>query len=170
MRKDRQIRNRRKRSRRGPLELDITSLLDILVILLIFLLQSYNSSGIVFNVNQDIDLPISASKNPNTAGVIVQVSPTNIIVDNKVVLQSDNLPPRVYDMGRRRIVPLFEALNAKREQVKVLEKTANTKPFSGIINFVVDKTLGYNYIKKLLFTAAEAGYFRFNFVVLGDEF
>ena len=170
MRSARAIRKRIRRKKDSALEVDITSLLDILVILLIFLLKSYNSSGVVFNVEKDIELPKSSSQSINTAGIIVQVSPTKIMVDGEVVLDSSDQPPVVYGKGRRRILPLFDSLVRKREEVNSLAKTVpNAKPFSGIINFVIDKTLGYYYVKKLMYTAAEAGYFKFNFVVLGEE-
>ena len=81
-----QIRKRVKRKKSQVLDIDITSLLDILVILLVFLLKSYNSSGVVFNVPKDISLPRSESKTINNAGVIVQVSTTAVYVDDKVVL------------------------------------------------------------------------------------
>lgn len=50
-----------KRKRRES-ELDITSLLDILVILLVFLLKSYNSSELKVNVVDNLNLPSSESR------------------------------------------------------------------------------------------------------------
>ena len=56
------------------LDLDITSLLDILVILLVFLIKELQFVGVVFNVPKDISLPSSEFSKINNAGVIVQVS------------------------------------------------------------------------------------------------
>ena len=83
--RNRLIRNRVKRKRTEVLDVDITSLLDILVILLVFLLKSYNSSGVIFNVPKGIKLPYSEAKQLNTPGVIVQVSETKIWVDDQVM-------------------------------------------------------------------------------------
>lgn len=163
-------RRRNKRRIKEEMELDITSLLDILVILLIFLLQSYNSSGLVFNVQKGIELPLSESKKVNTEGIIVQVSPTNITVDDIQVLDSNNRPRYLFDQGGRRIIPLYNALAKKREEINLLHRTVpQSKPFSGVVNFVIDKTIGYNYIKKLFYSAGEAGYKKFNLVVLGEQ-
>ena len=85
MRQTKSIRKRIKRKKMSPVDIDITSLLDILVIMLVFLLKSYNSSGVVLNVPKNLKLPTSESQNINTYGVIVQVSPTTIWVDNKVI-------------------------------------------------------------------------------------
>jgi biopolymer transport protein ExbD len=160
-----------RRSRKAVPELDITSLLDILVIMLVFLLHSYNSSGIILNVPKGIQLPKSASQAPNNAGVIVQVSPQKIWVDDQIILDLNKLPSRTYDHGGRRIIPLFNELTRKKEMAKRIKKGSDkAKPFSGVINFVIDKTLKYNYLKRLMYTAAEAGYKQYKFVVLGENF
>lgn len=170
MRKLRSIRNRTRRKKIEMLDLDITSLLDILVILLVFLLKSYNASGVIFNIPEDIKLPKSVSKNLNTSGVVVQVSPNMIWVDDKSVLNIENPPPRIYDHGGRRIIPLYNELANKRRVIKQVEKTSpDAKKFSGVVNLIVDKTIKYSYLKKLMYTAAEAGYQKFKFVVMGSE-
>ncbi len=169
MRLNRSIRNRGRRNKRPPIDLDITSLLDILVIMLVFLLKSYNSTGIVLNVPKDITLPTSNSSDLNTSGVVVQVSPSTIWVDNQIVLDKENLTGRTYDYGGRRIIPLFNELIKKKNLVKQVEKAApEAKKFSGIVNLIVDKTIKYSEVKKILFTAAEAGYKSYKFVVLGE--
>ncbi|MCR9204857.1 MAG: biopolymer transporter ExbD [Halobacteriovoraceae bacterium] len=152
------------------IDLDITSLLDILVIMLVFLLKSYNSTGIVLNVPKDISLPSSNSQDLSTSGVVVQVSPTTIWVDDQVVLNKEEPKGRVYDYGGRRIIPLFNELVNKKNLVKRVEKTSpEAQKFSGVVNLIVDKTIKYSEVKKILFTAAEAGYKSYKFVVLGQE-
>lgn len=170
MRQTRSIRNRRQRNKREVMELDITSLLDILVIILVFLLKSYNSSGILFNVPKGIILPQSSSQSNNTPGVVVQVSETKIWVDDDLVLDRENPTGKIYDRGDRRIIPLYNALVEKRRTIQQVEKTSpNAKKFSGVVNLIIDKTVKYNEIKKLMYTAAEAQYQRYKFVVMGTE-
>lgn len=170
MRLNRSIRNRGRRGKKPLIDLDITSLLDILVIMLVFLLKSYNSTGIILNVPKDITLPSSNSQDVNTSGVVVQVSPTTIWVDDQVILEKDDPKGRVYDYGGRRIIPLFNELVRKKDLIKQVEKAApEAKKFSGIVNLIVDKTIKYSEVKKILFTAAEAGYKSYKFVVLGEE-
>jgi biopolymer transport protein ExbD len=163
-----------KRSRRAVREvadLDITSLLDILVIMLVFLLKSYNSSGLVINIPKSVSIPHSVSTSINNPGVVVQVSPTMIWVDDKVILDSENLPPNAYDgFRKRRIVPLYNELINRKMTIQQVEKASDqAKKFSGIINLVIDKSLKYSYIKKILYTSAEAGFMRYKFVVMGEE-
>jgi biopolymer transport protein ExbD len=164
------IRKRIKKAKRENLDVDITSLLDILVILLVFLLHSYNSSGIVIDVPSGISLPRSDSQSPSTTGVMIQVSPAKIWVDSEEVLSTDALPERVYDYGGRRIIPLYNKLVAIKNKIKEVEKASpDAKKFSGLANLIVDKSLKYTYLKKIMFTCAEAGFKTYKFVVLADE-
>jgi biopolymer transport protein ExbD len=171
MRHYRSIRNRGKRQKSSAFELDITSLLDILVILLVFLLQSYNSSGIILNIPSGVELPISESQAMNTPGVMVQVSPSTIWVDDKVIYDQENDGEQwKKDMGNRRIVPLYNALVKKRQDIQRLEKSVSeAAEFSAVVNLIVDKTIRYNDLKSLMFTSAEAGFRKYKFVVLGEE-
>lgn len=158
--------NRRKKEQ--VIDIDITSLLDILTILLVFLLQSYNSSGVIINVPKGIDLPRSASESLNNFGVNIQVSKTNIWVDDKEVLTSETATDgQVFDEGGRRIVPLYNELVKIKETIKQSEKLSpNAAKFSGIANLVVEKSLKYSYLKRVMYTAASAGFKEFKFVVL----
>jgi biopolymer transport protein ExbD len=152
-------------------DIDITSLLDILTILLVFLLQSYNSSGVIINVPKEIELPRSASESLNNFGVNVQVSKTNIWVDDVEVLSSESADAtQTFDEGGRRIVPLFNELTRIKETIKQSEKLSpDAKKFSGVVNLVVDKSLRYNYLKRVMYTCAAAGFKEFKFVVLTSE-
>lgn len=165
----RSIRHRKRRSGQEVADLDITSLLDVLTILLVFLLMNYNS-GMVINIPDGIVIPKSASQDPNSAGVIIQMSADKLWVDDKEIMnlkdKQNNL--KFYDEGGRRIVPLFNELVRKREDIEALKKSIKREDekFSGIANLVVDKKIKYTDVKRLLFTCAEAGFLKYKFVVL----
>lgn len=170
MRINSSIRKRGKRKKIEPLDIDITSLLDILTILLVFLLKSYNSSGVVLNVPEGITLPHSDSQSINTSGVMVQVSIKNIWVDDKIIYDKEKPPSHVYDHGGRRIIPLYNELVLKRKTFEQVEQSSsNAKKFSGVINFIIDKDIRYNFMRKLMYTCADAGFQKFKFVVMGKE-
>lgn len=179
MARNRSIRNK-KRPRRNSENIDITSLLDILVILLVFLLKSYNSSGVVLNVPKGITLPDSKSDTPNTAGIMIQVSKEKIYVDDKTILDNENPPQKIFGEGGRMIVPLYNTLVQKKEEIKTLSKQVNLvagvedddenkKKFTGIANLIIDKTIKYSYVKKIMYTCAAAGFKEYKFIVLGED-
>ena len=169
MRKQRSIRYRKKRVKREVLDLEITSLLDILIIILVFLLKSYNTSGVIFNVPRGISLPASKSKNINTPGVVIQVSSQKVWVDDELVIEQLS-GKNVADHGGRRLIALFDRLAEKRKTVELVNKNApQAKEFQGMANLVIDKDVNYNLIKKILYTSAEAQFRRYKFVVRGEE-
>jgi biopolymer transport protein ExbD len=167
MARTRSIRHRRGKKNK-VFDIDITSLLDILTILLVFLLQSYNSSGVIINVPPGIELPRSASESMNNFGVNVQVSKSQIWVDDKEIVNTESAETgKLFDEGGRRIVPLYNELVKIKETIKQSEKISpQAKKFSGIANLVVDKSLKYNYLKRVMYTCAAAGFKEFKFVVL----
>lgn len=164
----RSIRHRGKRGKRKVLDLDITSLLDILVIMLVFLLKSYNSSGVIINVPDDIELPISESESLNTTGINIKVTPKTIHVDDKMVYQESDSPKKLHQMEI--IYPLYNELVHKKETIKQIEKmSSEAKKFSGLINLIIDKSIRYNIMQKLMYTSATAGFKTFKFVVMGQD-
>lgn len=169
MRKQRSIRHRKKRLKGKVLDLDITSLLDILVIILVFLLKSYNTSGVLFNVPRGIGLPQSKSKDNNTPGVVIQVSRQKVWVDDELVI-TELRAKNVADHGGRRLIALFDKLVEKRRTIELIKKNSpRSQTFQGTANLIIDKTVKYNLIKKVLYTAAEAQFIKYKFVVLGEE-
>ncbi|EQC44757.1 biopolymer transporter ExbD [Bacteriovorax sp. Seq25_V] len=163
------IRFRGVRKKREVIDIDITSLLDILVILLVFLLRSYDSAGVILNIPKDIVIPTSQSSSLNNNGVVVQVSPKNIWVDDKEVVNNETTS-KIYSADRRLILPLYNELVSKKNEVQRIAKTTpNADKFSGVVNLVIDKTVKYSYIKKLMHTCAEAGFQKYKFVVMGQE-
>jgi biopolymer transport protein ExbD len=171
MARTRSIKYRRGRKAGNVFDIDITSLLDILTILLVFLLQSYNSSGVIINVPKGIELPRSNSESLNTFGVNIQVSKSQIWVDDVEVVNVDNMGNgQLFDEGGRRIIPLYNELVRKKDLVKQTEKSSPAaNKFSGIANLVVDKSLKYNYLKRVMYTCAAAGFKEYKFVVLTDS-
>ncbi len=170
MRAHRSVRLRSKKKSKEIMDIDITSLLDILVIMLVFLLQSYNSSGIIINVPKGVMLPTSESETQSSSGVIVQVSPTSIWVDDVLVFDTEKDGRMPKDQGGRRIIPLFNELVKKKQAIGQLEQSApQAIAFSGVVNLLVDKTVRYTELKSIMYTAASAGFKQYKFVVLGED-
>lgn len=165
----RSIRFRNIRRKKEVVDIDITSLLDILVILLVFLLRSYDSTGIILNIPKDIVIPVSKSSSINQNGVVVQVSPKIIWVDDKEVINTET-SSNIYSPDKKTILPLFNALVLKKNEIqRVAKATPNAQKFSGVVNLIVDKSIKYSYVKKLMNTCAKAGFQQYKFVVMSQE-
>jgi biopolymer transport protein ExbD len=144
-----------KREKKEPMEIDITSLLDILVILLVFLLKSYNASDLKLNLVENLVVPSSAAKVLGNHMIIVQVdSNKNIFVNSKEV-------GLVTGTGEN------QALLGELKRLRVIERVPAAKMAKNI-NLVFDKSLPYKVMKSVMHTSAMAGYTEFKFIVQGN--
>ena len=124
----------------------------------------------MINVPKEIDLPRSNSETLSTFGVNIQVSKSQIWVDDKEVVNTETTETaQLFDEGGRRIIPLFNQLVKIKETIKQSEKLSpDANAFSGVANLVVDKSLKYSYLKRVMYTCAAAGFKEFKFVVMAE--
>lgn len=183
----------RHRSRRKKVtdvfELQLTSMMDILVIILVFLLKSYAVSTNSFNTVNGIKLPISVSPDSPPDSLQVIVTPEGVTFENERILDflqtaaaagtddsSYSIKNSDLDEGGRRIVPLFDALSKAREKSEVLRSKSKARdadgkplPFEGVLAIQADKRINYDTIRRIMYTAATAGYKVFRFLAMKKE-
>ena len=169
-------------------ELQLTSMMDALVIIVVFLLKSYNVSENSFSSPPGLELPNSSSQNTPNDSVQVIVTPESLTVEKERIadfVQGANsaaskeanyqLKPTDLDEGGRRIIPLYDALMKSREKTELLlaksKARVDGKPieFPGILAVQADKKVKYDTIRKIMYTAAAAGYKVFRFLALKKD-
>ncbi|MBD64153.1 MAG: hypothetical protein CME62_03040 [Halobacteriovoraceae bacterium] len=153
------------RKRRTPKieveEIDITSLLDILVILLVFLLKSFNDSELTVDLVNELALPYSLTRTTAENGPIVQVNKREEIYFNN---------KRIGSMSARGLNKLDSILKSEfREDNEKRKKLGREVSDNKLINLVFDKGLKYITIDKVLGTASEAGYGQYKLIVQGED-
>ncbi len=164
-------RNQRRKERKKLFKLEMNSLLDILVILLVFLIRSYGSSETNIIIPKEIVVPFSKSLDMSHQAVIVQVSNDyQIWVDEKMVADLKADGKKAYDKTGRKIWALYDKLVENKVAVDDLAKQSEgAKKFTGLVNLIMDKQLPYRVIKEIMYTASEAGYKEFKFVVISED-
>lgn len=186
----RSIRTRRgKRKINKGFELQLTSLIDVLVIILVFLLKSYQTSLNTLTTVQGLQMPISASQDEPRDSLQVIITPEGITFEGKRVVdfaQSGDeagategtykLNDTDLDEGGRRIVGLFNTLVAAREKSELLkakspvrDANGNPLPFDGVLAVTADKRIQYDTLRKIMYTAGAAGFKVFRFIALKKE-
>lgn len=184
----RSIRSRRNRRKINKgFELQLTSMMDVMVIIVVFLLKSYNTSMNTFSSVPGLELPISRSPQNPADSLHVVVTPEAITFENERILEfvqtSLDTGPATYqfkntdlDEGRRRIVPLYDALVKAREKAELLrvksqarDAQGNPLPFEGILAIQADKRIHYDTIRRVMYTAGAAGYKVFRFLAVQKE-
>jgi biopolymer transport protein ExbD len=185
----RSIRSRKKRKRlKNQFELQLTAMMDVLVIILVFMLKSYATSTNNFNTVEGLKLPISASEDSPPDSLQVIVTPESITFENEKIVEfvqtgdlgsdSASYNFKKADLGEagRQILPLFGALEKAREKSELLRAKSSARdaegkplPFDGIIAIQADKRVNYDTIRKIMYTAATAQFRTFRFLAMKKE-
>lgn len=168
---------RSRRVRRRPLqdfELQLTSMMDVLVIILVFLLKTYTTSMHNFATLPGLKLPITDTQESPPESLQVLITPSGIHFENEevAVFDSENhLNDSILEERGLKIRPLYDALIKAKEKSELLrakssarDTEGNPLPFEGTLAVQADKTIKYDVLRKVMYTAAVAGYQTYHFL------
>ncbi len=142
-------------------KIQITSMVDMFVILLVFLLKSYSTSPVTINPSADLTLPASTSTKDPIDALKLVVSKTGIFVDDKKVVEIShgNIQNKDIDATDTNFIrALYEALDAQATKSKDIAKQNETVEFDGKVVMQADQDLSYTVLRKIMYTSMLAGY------------
>jgi biopolymer transport protein ExbD len=149
-----------RRRNKEALDVDITSLLDILTILLVFLLKSYNASDLKLDLTKGLEMAESSSQYMTRFAPVIQVN-----TQSKVFLNNK-------EIGRLPASGEMTILTAKLKEEKAKTELSNkNKPQqynAELVNLVFDKEIDYHIVQRVMHDSALAGYSQFKFIVKGN--
>lgn len=170
----RKLRARKKRKEREMAEeikeLNITAMMDMMTIILVFLLKSFASSSASMTASDDVHMPVSSARLTPKDTVAITITPKNILVGAKKVLQlqaDGSVPPDAFDGGK--IAPLNAALSKEVEKLKYIAERNPNAPFSGELSVIGDKKVPYDLLLKVLYTAGQNELSNYRFVVISKD-
>ena len=162
-------------------ELNITSMMDMMTIILVFLLKSFGENAITVKPSDKMRLPFSNAELQPQVAVSVVVQKDMIVVDNNRVLdlESETNPndptqqiykiPDDMKVGPMKVEPLFKAFETSAKTAKDLAKLAEDREdlkFKGRLLFQVDKDIPFSLLREVMFNAGQAEFSEFEFVVI----
>jgi biopolymer transport protein ExbD len=183
------IRNRRtRRNLHRDFDLQLTSMMDILVIILVFLLKSYSTSTNSFSTIKGIKLPYSKSQDLPRESLHLIVTPSGITFDGKTIVSFVPLSPETPESAsyafasedltedNMKIWKLFDALTHARQMAEenhkrlpLRDSAGNPLPFDGVLAIQADQRVVYDTLRKIMFTAGLAQFRTFRFLALRQE-
>lgn len=155
------LRKTRGRSGVKTFKPQLTSLVDVMTILLIYLLQSFSSEGDIVTVHKDLILPESSAKKPPELRV-------TLIVNNQYILAEDVKVAKVDEVlaSDELIIPrLSDWLGTRRAATEKIGKYSTTTKFNGDITIQGDKRIRFRLLKKIMYTCGQQGYNNFSLAV-----
>jgi len=174
---------KRKNAREPEIDfLNITAMLDLMTIILVFLLKSLASSSGAIPQSDDLRLPASVmTGEPADEGVLIVVSKSQILVGEEST-PVVKLPPHEQvaqtgvDAKFKRggandmyIVPLGNALQHARDIDKAVRTAKGLNPNSSEAVVVVDKTTPYRLLIEVLFTLGQSEFGKYHLMVLSGK-
>lgn len=171
---------RKKGKREVVALLSLTAMVDMFTVLVIFLLQNYNSEGLLVNTPKDLILPQAEVIKELKPAVIVTVSSSDILVDETSVATFAQVKGQKDWMIQTLFVQMQDSLKKSKEKhdqgmiSKVREAVKpNTPPEDPLawknVTIQADKGLDFLTLKKIMYTVIEAGAGKINFAVIKKD-
>lgn len=159
---------RKEREAEGEIkELNITAMMDIMTIILVFLIKSYTASSVTMTASEDVRPPLSTTRLTPKDTVAITVTPKHILVGDKVKASLDKaMQPRKEDMQGKLILPLDAALKKEVEKLKYIAERNPAAPFMHEVSVIGDRRISYELLSSVLYTAGQNELENFRFVVI----
>ena len=141
-------------------ELNLTSMVDMLTILVVVLLQTFSASGEITMVSKNIVLPEATNFRNLEAAPVIGISKDAVTLDGRPMANSEELNKE--NTVDWKITDLHDQLVTLKNNFKLLHPT---ETFNGSVICNADKSVDFKVIKKVLYTCAVAGYNNVNFAV-----
>ena len=149
--------------------LNITPMMDMMTIILVFLLKTFTSSALLVNQDQNMMLPSSISRLNAKQAIAVTVTKRVVLVDGEPVapINSGKIDPALKRDGDNGyyISPLVEILNrVARKEKKVAEMTG--QKFDGELTIIADRNTPYRLLTEILYSCGQAEYANYRLLIL----
>ena len=149
--------------RRTPssFKIQITSMVDMFVILLVFLLKTYSTSPVNITPKDGMTLPASSATQDPIDVVKLIVAEDGVFVEEKKVMDlvKGRIPASAADANDPSFLrSLYEALDERAKLAKSISKVNDSFEFDGKVLMQADRNLNYDVLQKIMYTSMMAGY------------
>jgi biopolymer transport protein ExbD len=153
-------------------DLNITPMMDMMTIILVFLLKSFASTTSTITFDQNLQVPKSITQLKPKLAVTVTITKKVLLVEGDAVapLNNGRIDSAVKRDGENGyyITPLVDLLekHARRER-RVAELTG--QKFEAQLMVVADQTTPYRLLTEIIYSCGQAGYANYRLLVLKNK-
>jgi len=145
--------------------LTLTSLVDVMTIIVIFLLMNFSANGEVLYMTKDIRLPDAYHGAQLERAPVISVSADAVTFDGRMLLNTEQLAK-----GDALSVPeLEDALRDEKRRYETIHADDPDHPFRGLVNVQADRRIPFKVIKRVMFSCNQSGFANINFAALSRE-
>jgi biopolymer transport protein ExbD len=150
----------RRRSRRPqqPGGLRITSMMDILTVLLLFLLKSFVAEGEVVTPAPGVTLPESSSQDTPRASLVIAIAADHIRLGDEVITRLDGSVDG--GLGSDLYIDRLgaELQRVRQQQQALAARRGREEDFVGKVTIQGDRDLSFAVLQRVMYTCNESGY------------
>lgn len=157
-------RTKKVRYRHAPLRM--TSMMDILTVLLLFLLKSFVVEGEALTPVPGVNLPESTSDTTPQASIVIAIFDDAVMIDGKVVVniaqavKSDDLF----------LEPLADRLDEARETMMDISRMRGSEEeFHGKVSIQGDRDINFEILQRVMYTCSMSGFEEISLAVIGTS-
>jgi biopolymer transport protein ExbD len=143
--------------------LNLTAMMDIFTLLLVYLIKVYADAPENITLNDDLRPPKSTAPDNIVPAVSVLISKSAILVDTKTVLKLKDGRIDTEDPATA-YVPLAQALTARVDFIEALADRGGS-PFNGDLMIIADQDTPYDLISNVLYQAGKARFTSYRLIV-----
>lgn len=157
------------RTRTGhDVKLNITPMMDIFTIILVFLLKAFSAQGQLVTPAPGLTLPTSTITSPATESLSIKILSDKLLVEDTLVLDSEEFRTVLEDKKVALIAPLQKILSKYAEGTRRSTELFGGA-FSGQITIHGDSNLPYSFLTRVMYTCGQTGYPVMKLLVYREE-
>jgi len=153
-------------------KIQVTSMVDMFVILLVFLLKSYSTSAVQIAPSDKLKLPVSTAMKDPVDVLKLVVSKDGVFVEDKKVVDLKDGQVAVADVDQsdtQFIRALYTALDEQAKKSRNIASVNETLEFDGKVIMQADRSLPYELLRKVMYTSMMAGYSDVKIAVMTND-
>lgn len=140
----------------GTFRPQLTSLIDVMTILLVFLIKSFSVEGNIVTPSPDLTLPLSSSRMPARPAYTVEITRDAVIAEGTVVAENDELA----STDSLLIPRLHEWMRGARPEGDTASREVMIQS---------DHRVRFDVVKRVMYTCSKAGFSDFVVLVVEEE-
>jgi biopolymer transport protein ExbD len=136
----------------------LTSLIDVMTFLLVFLIKSFSVQGDVITPSDNLQLPVSGTNKPPKPAASIEITNTNIMAEGKVLSQLaavDRVDPLL-------IPGVFHWMSLLRTRFPGTSQSRE-------VLIQADREIEYAFLKRVMYSCSKAGFSDFTILAIQKE-
>jgi biopolymer transport protein ExbD len=136
----------------------LTSLIDVMTFLLVFLIKSFSVQGDVITPSDNLQLPLSSTSKPPKPAASIEITKTNIMAEGKTLsalTASDRTDPLL-------IPGVFQWMSLLRARFSQASTTRE-------VIIQADREIEYAHLKRVMYSCSKAGFSDFTILAIQKE-